>query len=174
MATELKVPPVGESVTEVQIGEWLKPEGSTIRKDENLVTIESEKATIEIPAPADGVLEKILRKKGEIVKVGEVIAHLDAGTGTNAPAASATSPVAKAAAPAPATSSATGSDKVMPAAARVLAENKVDASAVTPTGPGGRLLKEDAQRHVAGVASAPAPAPEHPRRTYIDASSISR
>jgi 2-oxoglutarate dehydrogenase E2 component (dihydrolipoamide succinyltransferase) len=158
MATELKVPAVGESVTEVQIGEWLKPEGSAVRKDENLVSIESEKATIEIPAPADGVLEKILRKKGDIAKVGEVIAHL--GTGTVAPAPAARAATEKSSAPAPAAvAPAKSSDKIMPAAARVLAENRVDASNVPPTGPGGRLLKEDVQAHLAGAAPAPTAPP---------------
>ena len=79
MSIELKVPPVGESVTEVQIGEWLKPEGSQIAKDENLVTLESEKATLELPAPSGGVLIQVLKKRGETAAVGEIIARIEPG-----------------------------------------------------------------------------------------------
>ncbi|MEP6662898.1 MAG: biotin/lipoyl-containing protein, partial [Verrucomicrobiota bacterium] len=73
MPIELKIPAVGESITEVEIGDWLKREGDVVAKDENLVMIESEKATVELPAPEAGTLSKILKQKGETVKVGEVI-----------------------------------------------------------------------------------------------------
>lgn len=166
MATELKVPPVGESVTEVQIGEWLKPEGSAVRKDENLVTIESEKATIEIPAPADGVLEKILLPKGAIAKVGDVIAHLGAGNGK---VAAASAPASSSVAKPPAAPSA--QEKVMPAAARALSEAGLKADEVAASGPGGRLLKEDVQRHLGAPApTAPStPAPPAPRAAATSA-----
>jgi 2-oxoglutarate dehydrogenase E2 component (dihydrolipoamide succinyltransferase) len=80
MPIELKIPVLGESITEVQIGQWLKAEGDSVAKDENVVTIESEKATVELPAPASGTLTKILKPKGAAVKVGEVIAHFDKTT----------------------------------------------------------------------------------------------
>src|SRR6185369_5885204 len=70
-------PAVGESITEVQIVPWLKAEGETVAKDENVVTIESEKATVDLPAPAAGTLTKILKQKGSTAKVGEVIAQID-------------------------------------------------------------------------------------------------
>ncbi|MEO7299517.1 MAG: 2-oxo acid dehydrogenase subunit E2, partial [Verrucomicrobiota bacterium] len=70
---ELKVPEVGESITEVEIGDWLKKEGDTVAKDENVVMIESEKATVELSAPDAGKISKILKRKGEVAKVGEVI-----------------------------------------------------------------------------------------------------
>ncbi|HUJ10247.1 MAG TPA: dihydrolipoyllysine-residue succinyltransferase [Verrucomicrobiae bacterium] len=76
MAIELKVPSVGESVTEVEIGGWLKAEGDPVAKDENVVVIESEKATVELPAPVSGRLTKILKQKGESAKVGEVIGEM--------------------------------------------------------------------------------------------------
>ena len=79
MQIELKAPAVGESITEVEIGEWLKQEGDSIRKDENLAVIETEKATVDLPAPASGKLGKILKAKGEVASVGEVIAYLEAG-----------------------------------------------------------------------------------------------
>jgi 2-oxoglutarate dehydrogenase E2 component (dihydrolipoamide succinyltransferase) len=77
MPIELKIPEVGESISEVQIGEWLKVEGDSVAKDENVVTVESEKATVDLPAPAAGVLKKILKQKGATVKPGEVIAQFE-------------------------------------------------------------------------------------------------
>ncbi len=77
MPIELKVPAVGESITEVEIGDWLKSEGATVQKDENVVALESEKATVELPAPASGKVSKILKQKGQTAKVGEVIGYLE-------------------------------------------------------------------------------------------------
>ena len=87
MAVELKVPEVGESITEVFIGEWLKSEGDTVEKDEALVEVETDKATLEVPASVGGTLTKVLKKQGDTAEVGEVIAHIaeegeDAGTGS--------------------------------------------------------------------------------------------
>src|SRR5580704_13359331 len=77
MAVELKVPPVGESITGIEIGQWLKAEGDSVNKDENIVALESEKATVELPAPASGILSRIVKQKGEKALVGEVIAYLE-------------------------------------------------------------------------------------------------
>ena len=77
MATELKIPAVGESITEVQIGEWLKSEGDEIKPDEPLAVIDSEKTTFELPAPEGGRLAKILYQAGDTVKVGETIAQIE-------------------------------------------------------------------------------------------------
>jgi 2-oxoglutarate dehydrogenase E2 component (dihydrolipoamide succinyltransferase) len=77
MAIELKVPSVGESITEIEIGQWLKAEGDTVNKDENIVALESEKATVELPAPVSGTLSRIVKRKGEKALVGEVIAFLE-------------------------------------------------------------------------------------------------
>src|SRR5689334_13206977 len=77
MTIELKVPEVGESITEVEIGEWLKSAGQPVRKDEPLVTLESEKATVELPAPESGTLSKVLKDKGATAKIGEVIGYLE-------------------------------------------------------------------------------------------------
>ncbi len=79
MMIELKVPAVGESITEVEIGGWLKTEGATVAKDEPVAMIETEKATVELPAPAAGTITKTAEKKGETAKVGETIAHMEAG-----------------------------------------------------------------------------------------------
>ena len=81
MSIELKVPSVGESITEVAIGSWLKSEGDRIELDEPIVELESEKATFDAPAPASGVLTKILKQAGETAQVGEVIAHIETSAG---------------------------------------------------------------------------------------------
>jgi 2-oxoglutarate dehydrogenase E2 component (dihydrolipoamide succinyltransferase) len=163
MALELRVPPVGESITEVQLGEWLKPEGQPVRKDEPVVLIESEKATVELSAPADGTVSRILKKRGETARVGEVIGYVEAGAApaapAPAPATTAGSPTAPSEPAAPATPAA--SPTVMPAARRVLAEAGVDPAQVTGTGPGGRVTKEDALRTVA-AGTTPTPQPATP------------
>ena len=82
MSIELKVPSVGESITEVSIGSWLKSEGDRVEQDEPVVELESEKATFEAPAPASGVLVKILKQAGETAQVGEVIGQIEFSTGT--------------------------------------------------------------------------------------------
>ncbi len=181
MAVELRVPEVGESITEVQIGAWLKKEGDAVERDEALVEIESDKATLELPAPVSGTLSQVLKKKGEVVKVGDLIATIGEGSGAAARdskgrepksgGAAKPSPAAKppsaakpgAGAPAAAGPGPAGA-RVMPSALRVLAENDLAAEDVRATGPGGRLLKEDVLEHMsrrpatAGVAPRPAPA----------------
>src|SRR5215469_16878440 len=82
MPIELKIPAVGESITEVQIGEWLKSEGDTVKQDEPLAVIDSEKTTIELPAPQDGKLIKILHQAGETVAVGAVVAQFEQSGGS--------------------------------------------------------------------------------------------
>jgi len=77
MAIELRVPPVGESITSVEIGDWLKAEGDLVTRDENVVVLDSDKATVELPAPAGGRLAKIVKRKGETAAVGEVIGEID-------------------------------------------------------------------------------------------------
>jgi 2-oxoglutarate dehydrogenase E2 component (dihydrolipoamide succinyltransferase) len=84
MSIELKVPSVGESITEVSIGSWLKSEGDRIEQDEPIVELESEKATFDAPAPAAGVLAKILKQAGDTARVGEVIAHIESSKGETA------------------------------------------------------------------------------------------
>jgi 2-oxoglutarate dehydrogenase E2 component (dihydrolipoamide succinyltransferase) len=79
MAIELKVPEIGESITEVEIGGWLKKAGDPVAKDEPVVTLESDKATVELPSPAAGTMGKALKQQGDVAKVGEVIAYLEEG-----------------------------------------------------------------------------------------------
>ena len=147
---ELKVPSVGESIVEVEIGAWLKREGESFAQDEPLVELITDKATLELPAPFAGTLRQILRKTGETARVGEAIALLERGVGAEAPKAEA--PQAEAVRETP---------LAMPAAERLLREAGVAPEAVPGTGLGGRILKEDVLRHLEAQA-APAPAPTPP------------
>ncbi|MDX2004018.1 MAG: 2-oxoglutarate dehydrogenase complex dihydrolipoyllysine-residue succinyltransferase [Meiothermus sp.] len=151
MALELKIPAVGESITEVEIGQWLKKEGDAVKADEPLVELVTDKATLELPAPAAGVLGRILIPSGQ-AKVGDVVALLEESAGTVAPAPAA--PMSAPAAPA----AAVAEPRVMPAAERVAAQSGVDVSRVEGTGLGGRVLKEDVQKVAAAPAAAPQPA----------------
>jgi len=166
---ELKVPAVGESITEVQIGEWLKAEGDSAEKDQPLVEIESDKATVELSAPEAGRIAKVLKRKGETAAVGEVIGYLDETATTpsqptaQVPRLQPTDDVAPAASgeqganvgppradqpPAVGREDGPSPAFVMPAAARALAAHELAAADVAPSGPGGRLLKEDVESHV--------------------------
>lgn len=166
-AQELKVPAVGESITEVQIGDWLVPEGKNANKEEAVVVIETDKVTVELPAPVTGTVTKVLKRKGDTAAVGEVIGFMESGAApaakpakdapTKDAAKEATKPAAKTPeASKPASNSAEA--RVMPAAARELAQSGLSAKDVTATGPGGRLLKEDVQRGAAERAAQPSQA----------------
>src|SRR5689334_18861357 len=124
MVVELKIPEVGESITEVEIGDWLKRKGDAVTRDEPLVTLESEKATVELPSPVSGRITEVLRDKGQTAKIGEVIAQLETdGEGAaedkskgKKPAAAATAATeTPPKAPSSATSSASA-PRIMPAA----------------------------------------------------------
>jgi 2-oxoglutarate dehydrogenase E2 component (dihydrolipoamide succinyltransferase) len=173
MAIELKVPAIGESISEVEIGEWLKQKGEAVRKDEPVVSLESEKATVELPSPEAGTLTQILKQKGDVAKVGETIAVMEKdgkgdGGGKSAEKKSSESkpePKGKAegrleAKAASASTAVAATGTVMPAAQRALDAHGLKAEQVPATGPGGRLLKEDVLRHVEqgggkGAAEAP-------------------
>ena len=88
MPIELKVPPVGESITEVQIGDWLKAEGDSVARDEIIVKIETDKVTVDLPAPTAGVITQIKAKKGTVAQVGDVIGYLEEGVGASPKASS--------------------------------------------------------------------------------------
>ncbi len=157
MALELKVPEVGESITEVMIGIWKKQEGDSVTTDESVVEIESDKATVELPAPGSGTITKVLKGPGERATVGEVIGYMELA---GAPAAAASTPAP--AAPATVPHAAPSAARVMPSAARVFGEAGVAASAAVATGPGGRITKADAQQAVAATVAPVAPRPPAP------------
>jgi len=155
MSVELKVPEVGESVTEVYIGEWRKSEGDRVELDEELVELESEKATFDAPAPAAGVLSKILKKSGDTAEVGEVIAYIDesgAGAGSRIRENSASFPSSSLGTRPDGgilTNSATQGrlePAVTPSARRLLREHGLDADDISPAEAGGRLTVEDVQQ----------------------------
>ena len=158
MQIELKVPEVGESITEVEIGGWLKSKGEAVRKDEPVVTLESEKATVELPAPESGTLSRLLKQKGDVAKVGEVIGYLEKDGQPSAPAKAAEPKPAEVKAPAQATA-APAETRVMPAAQVALDERRLRADQVKGTGPGGRILKEDVLRYVELTQPAPPTVP---------------
>ena len=180
MALELKVPEVGESITEVMIGTWKKREGDTVAIDDSIVEIESDKATVELPAPTHGTITKILKAAGEKAVVGEVIGYLEpAAAGAAAPALPAAQPAPTAAAAGTPVVGVTRKEgrtdigsvsmspsqqpRVMPAAARVLGEAGVSPASVTGTGPGGRITKPDAVTAAARPAAAVAARPPAPK-----------
>jgi len=158
MAIELKVPEVGESITEVEIGGWLKKSGEPVRKDEPVVTLESEKATVELVAPESGTLSQVLKPKGAVAKVGEVIGYLEKGgpppAATGAPEKGKSQPAAPR--PEAKPEAAPAQPRVMPAAQTALAEHHLQATDVRGTGPGGRILKEDVLREAESHAPAEA------------------
>ena len=163
MPIELKVPEVGESVTEVEIGPWLKTPGEQVRKDEPLVTLESEKATVELAAPDAGTLTHVLKQKGEVAKVGEVIAYLERD-GAAAKSTEAPRPEPKREAkPEPKPVPKPAEQRVMPAAQIALVEHGLKADEVLGTGPGGRVLKEDVLRVAEQAPQAPSGSPPGPQ-----------
>ena len=194
MATKLVVPEVGESITEVEIGEWKVAEGDAVKQDDVLVEIETEKVTQELYAPADGTLTKIAHPQGDRVPVGEVIGTFSESAAGDSSEGDKAKTKEKEKTKVPAMAGAGGEPKenrrvdaatagngskraprgdvseggeeasesgfqprVMPAARRLLEQHGLDAAAIEPTGPGGRVLKEDVQRHLdnAGNQSQP-------------------
>ncbi|MEM5492597.1 2-oxoglutarate dehydrogenase complex dihydrolipoyllysine-residue succinyltransferase [Hoeflea sp. AS16] len=164
MATEVRVPTLGESVSEATIGTWLKKVGDTVKVDEPLVELETDKVSIEVPSPVSGVLNEILAKDGETVEVNALLAHIAEGEGAAAPAKAETkaeAPAAKAAAPAPA-AAAKSEMPAAPSAQKLMAENKIDAGDVSGSGKRGQVLKGDVLDAI-GKGSAAAPAATAPR-----------
>ncbi|WP_321500063.1 2-oxoglutarate dehydrogenase complex dihydrolipoyllysine-residue succinyltransferase [Breoghania sp.] len=163
MATEIRVPTLGESVTEATIAQWFKKPGEAVAVDEPLVELETDKVTIEVPAPAAGTIESILVAEGETVEVGALLGTLAEGAGASAaPAASAPAPAASAPAPAseaPASAAKAGSDMPpAPSAQKMMAEKGVSASDVEGSGKRGQILKGDVMAAMEKTSAAPAPA----------------
>ncbi|QIX61369.1 2-oxoglutarate dehydrogenase complex dihydrolipoyllysine-residue succinyltransferase [Hymenobacter sp. BT18] len=160
---EMKIPAVGESITEVTVAKWLKEDGAQVQRDEIIAELESDKATFELPAEGTGTLRHAA-KEGETIGIGATIARIEGGAGTAAapaapaaPAAATTTAAApsNAAAPAGASSYATGTPS--PAAGKILGEKGINPADVQGSGRDGRITKEDAQNAQARPA-APAPA----------------
>ncbi|MCP1472048.1 2-oxoglutarate dehydrogenase E2 component (dihydrolipoamide succinyltransferase) [Sphingobium sp. OAS761] len=170
MATEVKVPTLGESVTEATVGQWLKKPGEAVALDEPIVSLETDKVAVDVPAPAAGTMGDIVAKEGDTVEVGALLAYVNEGGA--AAAAPATAPAkAEAAAPAPAASAPAASDDeeggnltLSPAVRRLVLEHGLDPSKIKGSGKDGRLTKDDVMAAVAAgtaraIASASAAAP---------------
>ena len=160
MSVELKIPVIGESVTEVTLSSWLKKDGEYVNEGEAVCEIESDKASMELPAPSSGVL-KIMAQAGSELKIGEKIGELDTAGAKPASAPAAKAEVAApAAAPAPTPTSTKEVNIPSPAARKILDEKNVAADSVKGSGKDGRITKEDAlNASAAPAAKAAAPAP---------------
>ena len=170
---EIKIPEFGESIQEVQVAVWLKQVGEWVDRDEDVVELESEKASQAIASPQAGILKSIRVSEGEFAKVGDVLCEMEPGekpatsSGTSKTASAAAGGAATVIVDAP---TETDTNWIMPAAERVLSEYKISADAIKPTGPGGRLQKEDVMKYIEakglkpGGATAPAALPPAPAR----------
>ena len=165
MSLEIKVPVLPESVSDATIATWHKKPGDAVKRDENLVDLETDKVVLEVPAPADGVLKSINAETGATVTSGAILGVIEEG------AAASTSSAAKPAAPAasakPADKSAAASaaasvNELSPAGRRVAVEEKIDPSQVSASGRGGRVTKEDLVNYAKAPTSAPAKASAAP------------
>ena len=166
MSTEVKVPVLGESITEATLGQWLKKPGEAVAIDEPIASLETDKVAVEVPSPVAGIMGAYAVEEGATVNVGAVIGSIDAGTGASSPAAA---PVAAAAAvapvvattpaPAPAAEAENSDLPLSPAVRRLVLELGIDPSKIKGTGKDGRLTKEDV---VAAAKGASAPSAEAP------------
>jgi 2-oxoglutarate dehydrogenase E2 component (dihydrolipoamide succinyltransferase) len=148
MAIDIRIPQAGESVSRVLIGRWLKKEGDFVAKDDKIVEVETDKAAQEILAPTAGKLVKLAKREGESAMVGDVVAVIDESAAPTKAASPPSIPNSASAKP-------SGSEaRVMPAADRLMQQQGIPLSSVTPTGPGGRVLKEDVLRHAPAPTSA--------------------
>ncbi|TYP97662.1 2-oxoglutarate dehydrogenase E2 component [Sphingobacterium allocomposti] len=176
MSLEIKVPAVGESITEVTLAQWLKQDGDYVEMDENIAELESDKATFELPAERAGIL-KIIAQEGDTLEIGAVVCTIEDGDAPaggaekkeEAPAAAAEGAAAPAAKNDPESPESYAAGTASPAAAKILREKGIDPSTIKGTGKDGRITKEDAEKAQAASATAkaaeskpaaaPAPAP---------------
>jgi 2-oxoglutarate dehydrogenase E2 component (dihydrolipoamide succinyltransferase) len=167
MATEIRVPTLGESVSEATVGTWFKKVGDAVKADEPILELETDKVTIEVPAPASGTLSEIVAQAGETVGLGALLGHIAEGAAAAAapaaaaPAAAPAAPAPTPAAPAAAAAAPAASVSSMPpapAAAKMLAENNLSAEQVDGSGKRGQVLKGDVIAAVAKAAATPAAA----------------
>ncbi|MGH6908705.1 MAG: 2-oxoglutarate dehydrogenase complex dihydrolipoyllysine-residue succinyltransferase [Phenylobacterium sp.] len=169
---DIMTPALGESVTEATVARWTKKAGDAVRKDEILVELETDKVSLEVAAPSDGVLSEIVAAEGATIEPGAVLGKITEGAAApksngakTAPAADPAPEPAKATAPepapapAPAKTAPVAEPVLAPSAQRVVAENKLDAGAIAGTGKDGRITKGDALAALDARAKAPAPAP---------------
>ena len=184
MAIEIQVPQLGESISEATVTRWMKAPGDAVEADEPLVELETDKVTVEVPAPRSGVLEEILAGEGEEVEVGAVLGRIAAGAAPAKAASAKAAPEAKEPAPAP-----SDAPPLSPAVRKLLADNALSPDAVAGTGKDGRITKADMLDHLKSAAAAPSapaapapparaeprsPRPDHPREERVRMSRLRR
>ncbi len=173
MTIEIKVPTLGESVTEAEVAKWFKQVGDAVEADEALVELETDKVTLEVNAPAAGVLAEILAPEGAEVEVGAILGRIGEAGAAVAPAAAAATPAAAARKPEPEPApepEPVAAPPLSPAVRKLVAEHNLDPADIEGTGKDGRLLKADVEAHLAAQAAAveqaaaaePEPAPAAP------------
>jgi 2-oxoglutarate dehydrogenase E2 component (dihydrolipoamide succinyltransferase) len=166
MTIEIRVPTLGESITEATVGKWFKQPGEAIKADEPLVELETDKVTLEVNAPASGVLAEIAVPTGDTVAVGALLGSVGAADAAAAPKAGGAP--AAASAPAKAAAPAAASMPPAPAAAKLAAENSVDLNALAGSGKRGQVLKGDVIAALASASPPAAPAPAAARAPIPD------
>ena len=186
MATEIKVPTLGESVSEATVATWLKNVGDAVTADEPILELETDKVTLEVPAPASGVIASVAVAEGDTVEPDAILGLIDeSATATTAPAAAAPAPAATNT-PAPAVTTDANASHQSPAVAKLVAENNVDASSLMPgSGKGGRVTKGDvlsalststaptqAATSTSSTGAAVAPRAENPREERVKMSRL--
>jgi 2-oxoglutarate dehydrogenase E2 component (dihydrolipoamide succinyltransferase) len=159
MATEIRVPTLGESITEATVGKWFKQRGDAVKADEPLVELETDKVTLEVNAPGSGVLSEISVATGETVSIGALLGALSPASGSAAASPAPAKAEANGPAPTPKPAAAT-TMPAAPSAAKIAAENGIDLSAVTGSGKRGQVLKGDVLQE---IAKPEAPKPEAPK-----------
>src|SRR5690242_20070770 len=181
----IKMPQLGESVTEGTVDKWLKREGDFVKRDEPLVEVVTDKVNAEIPSPFEGKLVKIAVGEGETVRVGSVIAQIETAAGAPAPAAGAPAkekatpdqptvrapaPVAAPPATPPPTEAANGGEhfRLSPAVRKLAAEHSIDPTSLRGSGLGGRVTRDDVLAAVGQGATAALPAAQAPAPARID------
>ena len=158
MSIEVRVPALGESVTEATIATWFKQAGDTVAIDEMLCELETDKVTVEVPSPAAGTLQEIVAQEGSTIEVGALLATLSEGS-SDADAAASSAPAASSTvAPAAKTPPADKDVQDAPSARKMMAEHNIASDAITGTGKDARVMKEDVQEYIATSAAPPAQA----------------
>ena len=175
MPVEIKVPVLGESVVEATVAKWMKSAGEAVGADEAIVELETDKVTLEVPSPVNGVLADIVAKEGDTVGVDALLALVEEGAAPTATPAAKTAPAsapppAPTAAAAPAAAASAAAAVLSPAVRKLVEENNLNPAAISGTGKDGRLTKADVQKAIASgsakmatPASSAAPAPAGPR-----------
>ena len=156
MTIEIRVPTLGESVTEATVATWFKKPGDLVAADEMLCELETDKVTVEVPSPMAGTLQDIIAQEGDTVGVDALLANISEGNATASPAATASTSSSHDPAPASASTSSTDIEDA-PSAKKAMAEADLNRDAVTGTGRGGRVMKDDVARAVAAPANTFAP-----------------